>query len=217
VRHATAVRRLRDIAERCQRVCDLWRPGTGLAAVYAFGECTEPESETGTVEVVQILLVVHTGEDTIPWCTRPTEFSGLPSVLELDKAPVDWFFWPVATPIGNHAVVGAVRIWDRDDGIDTDALDALAAGDPVRFRLPPPGPARRRQQASDDLDTALAHLRGIRDRYWQRTWRGDHHASGMGPEDHLWDAVHGYLDLLDAAATPPVETTGTPGGTDPPE
>jgi hypothetical protein len=198
VRHATAVRRLRLIVERCQQACHLWDPGTGLAAVYAFGDCVEPPAETDAVDVVQILLVVHAEADDVPWCSRPPQFAGLPYVLELNKAPVDWFFWPVATPIGNHAVDGAVRIWDRDDGIGTEALDAIAAGRPGGFRLPPLGQARRRQQAADDLDASLRHLRQLRDRYWQRTWRDDHHAAGMAPEDHLWDAVHGYLDLLDA-------------------
>jgi hypothetical protein len=123
-------------------------------------------------------------------------------VLELDKAPIDWFFWPDATPVGNHVVEGAVRVWDREDGVDTEALDAIAAGRPDEFRLSPPGEARRRQHVTDDLDTALRHLRYLRDHYWQRTWRGDHHAAGMAPENHLWDAVHGYLDLLDAGDPP---------------
>lgn len=202
MRHVTAVRRLRHIAERCQRACHLWEPGTGLAAVYTFGECVEPSAQTNTVDVVQILLVVHAEADDVPWCSRPPQYAGLPYVLELDKAPVDWFFWPVATPIGNHVVQSAVRIWDRDDGIDTDALDALATGCPGEFRLSPPGEARRHQQEIDDMDTALRHLRYLRDHYWQRAWRSDHHAAGMAPENHLWDAVHGYLDLLDAVDPP---------------
>lgn len=196
MRHATAVRRLRLIAERAQQVCGWWEEGTGLVAVHAFGEVVEPPTESGAVEVVQVVLVVHAEPDQVPWCARPPEFAGLPYVLELEKAPVDWYFWPAALPVGNHAVVGAVRIWDRAEGVDGAALAALAAGRAEPFRPPPPGAIRRRQQTEEDLAAALAHLRRVRDRYWQRKWRSEHHTAGMYPENHLWDAVHGYLDLL---------------------
>ncbi|MEJ2579727.1 MAG: hypothetical protein P8Z68_11650, partial [Kineosporiaceae bacterium] len=144
MRHATAVRRLRLIAERAQQVCALWDEGTGLAAVHAFGEVVEPPGERASVEVVQVLLTVHAAADEVPWCARPPQFAGLPYVLELEKAPVDWYFWPAAIPVGNHVVTGPVLIWDRTAGIRTDALDALAAGRAEPLRQPRPGPAQRR-------------------------------------------------------------------------
>jgi hypothetical protein len=48
------------------------------------------------------------------------------------------------------------------------------------------------------MDAALAVLREIRDRYWDRDWRREHRAYGRYPENELWNAVEGYLDLLDA-------------------
>jgi hypothetical protein len=35
--------------------------------------------------------------------------------------------------------------------------------------------------------------------YWE--WRRDHKGLGIYPEDHLWCATHGYLDLLAATQT----------------
>ena len=50
-----------------------------------------------------------------------------------------------------------------------------------------------------DLGTALAHLREVRDKYWDHDWRREHRGYGRCPENELWDAVEGYLDLLDAS------------------
>jgi hypothetical protein len=35
--------------------------------------------------------------------------------------------------------------------------------------------------------------------YWDHDWRREHRGFGRYPEHHLWEAVHGYLDLYDAA------------------
>ena len=32
--------------------------------------------------------------------------------------------------------------------------------------------------------------------YWDREWRADHKGFGRYPEDHLWGAAHGYLDVM---------------------
>ena len=44
----------------------------------------------------------------------------------------------------------------------------------------------------------LTHLRRLEAGYWERDWRNTHRESAVYPENHLWDAVHGYLDLLTA-------------------
>lgn len=49
-----------------------------------------------------------------------------------------------------------------------------------------------------ELDATLAHLRRVERDFWERDWRVGHRGSGVHPENHLWDAVHGYLDLLAA-------------------
>jgi hypothetical protein len=45
---------------------------------------------------------------------------------------------------------------------------------------------------------AVDRLRSVAETaaYWEREWRRDHKGFGMYPEDHLWRATHGYLDLL---------------------
>jgi hypothetical protein len=36
--------------------------------------------------------------------------------------------------------------------------------------------------------------------YWDREWRADNKGLGWYPEDHLWRAAHGYLDLMSGLA-----------------
>lgn len=76
-------------------------------------------------------------------------------------------------------------------------MDALRAGDTEKLRLPVPAelPAR----LIEELATSLTYLRRIRDSYWEREWRRDNRGGpGIFPENLLWDATDGYLDLLDA-------------------
>ena len=84
-------------------------------------------------------------------------------------------------------------------GPDKQALAALEARDFGSLKRLIPEPVDERLQLRDDLDTALAHLREVRDKYWDRDWRREHRGGGRYPENELWEAVEGYLDLLDAS------------------
>jgi hypothetical protein len=98
-----------------------------------------------------------------------------------------------------RAIRGPVRIWSVDGGPDEQALAALEARDFGSLNRLVPEPADERLQLRDDLDAALARLREVRDKYWDRDWRREHRGYGRYPENELWDAVEGYLDLLDTA------------------
>jgi NAD(P)-dependent dehydrogenase (short-subunit alcohol dehydrogenase family) len=69
-------------------------------------------------------------------------------------------------------------------------------------------------QRAGELQAALDHLRGVRDSYWDYSWRRENRGGGRYPENKLWEAVQGYLDLLDPAhrrthgATPAVTGGG---------
>jgi hypothetical protein len=55
-----------------------------------------------------------------------------------------------------------------------------------------------RQRTVTELDRALGRLRDIHQTYWDRDWRRAHRRNGRYPENDLWDAVDGYLDILDS-------------------
>lgn len=194
MRHPTAVRRLRAIADRCQQVAGLWHDEPLLVGAYAFGAVLDDPAD---LAVVQVAFVLDLPPDDLTWCAQPRSCAGLPDLLEIDKAPVRWYWRPALWPVSNHLIDRPLRIWSLD-GPDTTALDALERGDAEPLRLPEPTRADARAQLAMELDASLAHLRRTEASYWERDWRRDHRGSGIYPENHLWDATHGYLDLLTA-------------------
>lgn len=210
MRHGTAVRRLRTIAERCHRVAGPWDDEDEPIplAAYAFGAVLDGNTD---IPVVQVALVLNLPADELTWCARPQSCSGLAHLLELEKAPVDWYWRPAVWPVSNHVIRRPLRIWSTD-GVEGAALDALAGGVAEPLRLPAPQPEHGQEQLAVELAACLAHLRRVEDAYWQREWRQDNRGSGIYPEHHLWDAVHGYLDLHAAVSAPaqPADPRPTP-------
>jgi hypothetical protein len=194
MRYGKAVHRLQTIAERCQQVSGLWDEAPPLTGAYAFGEVLDGPEQ---LDVVQVAFVLDHPAEELTWGARPTSCSGLPYLLELDKAPVDWYWRPAAWPVSNHVIIRPLRIWSPG-GADTAALEALAGRAADSLRLPSPDPRQEDEQLAFELEASLGYLRQIRDGYWERDWRAEHRGSGIYPENHLWDAVHGYLDLRDA-------------------
>jgi len=199
MRHETAVRRLRTIAEHCHQVYRLWTDEPLLIGAYAFGAVLDT---TADLDVIQVAFVLDLPPEELTWGAQPQSCVGLAHWLELDKAPVDWYWRPARWPVGNHVIDRPLRIWSVD-GPDTDALNALQRGAAEPLRLPAPAPGDAREQLTVELAASLAHLRRVEAAYWTRAWRAANRGSSFYPENHLWDAVHGYLDLLSAADSGP--------------
>jgi hypothetical protein len=194
MRYGTAVRRVRMVVERCQQMSGLWHEKPLVHGVYAFGSVLEPGHE---LSVVQLAFVLDLPADELAWCTQPQSCVGLPSLLEIDKGPVEWYWRPRAWPVANHLIHRPLRVWSLD-GPDVEALDALERGEAEQLRMPAPTAAEWHEQRATELAASLAHLRRVEAGFWERDWRSAHRGSGVYPEGHLWDAVHGYLDLLGA-------------------
>ena len=110
-----------------------------------------------------------------------------------------------------HPRPGAVLVHDGPDEAVLSALAERRFADLPRLE---PSPARAREQLAGDLDAALRHLREVRDSYWEHDWRNEHRGPGRHPEHELWEAVEGYLDILNATGPPsPGPGAGEPGGT----
>jgi hypothetical protein len=139
MRYATAIRRLRQIAEDAQQVR---LPGEDplVAAIYTFGTILEAPAQ---LEVVDIALVADEPADELTWGAEPPWTVGVVERLRLDKAPVRWFFRPTVWPVWNHHIREPLRIYSATDGPDADALTALAHSDAEHLRLPAPSAAER--------------------------------------------------------------------------
>jgi len=195
MRYETAVGRLRTIADRCQQASGLWDDEPLLTGAYAFGAVLDRRAD---VDVVQVAFVLDLPPEELTWLSQPQSCVGLPRLLQIDKAPVDWYWRPKLWPVSNHLIDRPLRIWSAD-GPEVAALDALARGDAETLRVPAPTAIEARVQRATELEASLAHLRAVEVAYWEREWRKEHRGFGVYPENHLWDAVHGYLDLLAAS------------------
>jgi hypothetical protein len=209
MRYTTAVNRLRAIAEACDRWGSVQDGLTEarLTAAYAYGPVLERPGMD--LDLVRVALVIGLPAEELPWGAEPPECSSLASVLRLDKAPVLWRFRSSERPVWNHAIHRPLPVWTLE-GVQSEALDSLAELRAEPFRLPEPSAAELTRQTQQEFVTSMAHLRTVRDRYWDDAdWRRAHRGGGRYPENHLWDAVNGYLDLLDARR--PEADTACPG------
>ena len=78
-------------------------------------------------------------------------------------------------------------------------IDALAARRLADVPLvAPPDDTALREQIAVELDASRVHLRHVTERFWEREWRHTHTGFGTYPEDHLWRAASGLLELIDA-------------------
>jgi hypothetical protein len=195
VRRATAIKNLRTLAEGCDRANP---PDVDpiLLEVYAHGRVLDPDIDD--LRIVDVALVLDLPAEEVTWWALPSVTGWFVMVLRLDKVPVRAQWRPSVWPVWNHAIRRPLRIWSLDGGVDGAALDALSAGQADRLRLSAPDPAEEAEQLSVELDASLAHLRRVRDGWDDREWHRTHKGDGVYPSDHLWRAVHGYLDLLDA-------------------
>ncbi|MET7489382.1 hypothetical protein [Streptomyces sp. NPDC005538] len=197
MRYATAVRRLRTVADSCTRAL-VFPAEPPLVAAYVFGPVLdEPGND---VEVVQVAFVLDMPAAQLSWGVEPPACSALAERLGVTKAPVHRVWRPAERHIVNHAIRRPLRIWSTA-GIDETALEALTHQQAEPLREDGPAPAQANAQRESERREALAHLRDIRDHYQDADWRRRHRSAGQPPETYLWSALDGFLELEDAATS----------------
>ena len=197
MRYQRAVEKLRILAEACERVKFFWSDTEPfLTAVYAFGEVVDGADP---LDDVQVAVAINLSPEEVPWESNPEGTDWLANELRLSKGGFMYLWRSHLDPVWNHYIRGPVRIWSVDGGPDEQALAALEARDFGSLKRLIPESADERLQLREDLGATLAHLREVRDKYWDHDWRREHRGNGRYPENELWDAVEGYLDLLDAS------------------
>src|SRR6266566_2310391 len=179
MRYKRAVEKLRILAETCERVKTFWFDMEPfLKAVYAFGEVVDGADP---LDAVQVALAINLSPEEVPWESSPEGTAWLANELRLSKGGFMYFWRSYLDPIWNHYIRGPVRIWSVDDGPDERALTALEARDLGSLQRLIPESADGRRQLREDLGAALAHLREVRDKYWDHDWRREHRGYGRYP------------------------------------
>ena len=96
MRHDTAVRRLRTIAEGCDKLGSLLDSEDGLVAVYAFGPVLDHPGED--LNAVSVALVMGLPAAELPRGVETTGCTSLAHLLRLlDRRPRSTL-WPARTP-----------------------------------------------------------------------------------------------------------------------
>lgn len=198
MRYRRVVEKLRVLADSCQWTTRLPIEEPFLREAYVFGEVLDGADP---VESVQVAFTIDLPADEVPWCSQPVGTAWLVDSLRLDKGGFAYWWRSRHEPVWNHVIREPVRFWSLDgpDEIVLDALRARRFADLPRITA---SPAEVRRRAQAELDGALGQLRAVHQKYWDRDWRHEHRGLGRYPENHLWEAVDGYLDLLDADHPP---------------
>ncbi|KAB8196524.1 hypothetical protein FH608_007255 [Nonomuraea phyllanthi] len=198
MRYRRAVERLRQLAQDCERTRRVPAQEPFLRAAHVLGDVLAGADPVDRLEVV---FVLNLPPEEVSWGAQPPGTAWLVDFLRLDQGGVDYWWRSRHDPVANHRIHDPVRFWSLD-GPDGAVLDALAER---RFDLvrEAPRPEEERADVEGELRTALEHLRAVRDSYWDRQWRRKHRGLARHPEHHLWEAVQGYLDLLDLSSDRP--------------
>ncbi|MEV4291996.1 hypothetical protein AB0K40_41380 [Nonomuraea bangladeshensis] len=195
MQYRRAVQRLRRLAETCDQTRRVAAAEPFLRAAYVFGGLLEGADPVDALEVV---LVLNLPPEEVTWGSQPPGTAWLVDFLELDKGGIVYWWRSRSDPVWNHHIREPVRFWSVEEGTDQDVLDALRDRRTALLRRETPGSAQDvRARTAEEREAALEHLREVHRSYWDRKWRRDHRGIGRYPEHHLWEAVEGYLELLD--------------------
>ena len=199
MKRSTAIGRLSDVADELDRA-KLWS-AVGVIAGYVYGPLVDGDDE---LERVSIALVVDEPADGVPWLSQPAHLEALAKFIRLDKLPIVWRWRPAEWPVWNHQIGRAACFWTRDNGRDDHVIDALRSRSIAGIQFAESADADSlRTQVEVERATARRHLASVTNSYGDREWRRDHKGDGAYPEDTLWAAAAGFVELDDWLNTPP--------------
>lgn len=199
MRYRRAVERLRMLADACQHTTR-WPPDDQplLREAYVFGEVLAGDDP---VDHVKVAMVLNLPPEEVPWESHPHGTEWLVHTLRLHKGGFGYWWRSRHEPVWNHYIRDSVRFWSVD-GPDEEVLQALSERRLSDLPRLTADPGEVRAHMAEALDVVLARLREVHANYWEREWRQENRGNYRYPENTLWEAVEGYLDLLDAKDPP---------------
>lgn len=194
MKYSTAVGRIRTVADELTSHAE-WRDEL-IVEAYVYGELLDAPP---TLERVALAFVVDLPPEEVTWLAHPAAPEAAVSLLRFEKYPITWRWRPLAWPVWNHEIVAPVRFWSVKDGADAATLDALASRELDSLEpLLPKVEETFLAQLRIEREVAKRHLESVVESYHDRDWRKSHKGFGVYPEDHLWWATSGFLDLDEA-------------------
>ncbi|MDH3260020.1 MAG: hypothetical protein OEM81_12605 [Acidimicrobiia bacterium] len=195
MKYNSAIGRLRQVADELTDHTSTWGNSV-IVEAHVFGDLL---AGPDTIEVIWLALVVDLPVEDVTWLARPAQAEATASILRFDKYPLRWRWRPTVWPVWNHTISRPVRFWSKEHGPDQTALEILANRRLGELAvLEPTDQAAYRAQLQTELEASRRHLGRVVNSYHDRNWRRDHNGFGVYPEDHLWWATQGFLELDDA-------------------
>lgn len=193
MRRSTGIGRLGEVGEGLDRAKQ-WSV-VSVTAGYVYGALLDGDHD---LEYVSIALVVDELAERVPWMSRPAHLEAMAKLLGLDKLPIVWQWRPAEWPVWNHQIDRAACFWSRDGGLDQTVIGALNARvtDGVQIAHPADADGLRRQVEIEHA-SARKHLAEVTAMFGDREWRRGHRGDGSYPEDTLWAAAAGFIELDD--------------------
>ncbi len=195
VRYRRAIEKLHFLAEKCQWTTNLPTDEPFVQEAYVFGEVLDGNDP---IEKLEVAFALNLPPEEVPWCSNPPGTPWLVDNLRLDRGGIEYRWRSRHEPVGNDHIRDPVRFWSLA-GTDEAVLNALAQR---RFADLPRQRANQeevRRRTAADLERAWAQLRAVHEKYWDEGWRREHRGTGRYPEEDLWDATRGYLELRDSS------------------
>ncbi len=194
MKRSTAVGRLNDVVEGLDRASG-W-PETTVERAYVYASPLDVEVE---LDHVSLAFVVNEPAASVPWMSRPPHLEVLAARVRFPKLPLAWHWRPAEWPVWNHKIDRAVLVWNREGGREEGALLALTSGELDGVTIAAP---KTRDELAAQLrverDVGRRHLASVSESFYDPHWRRAHRTEDVRPEDHLWWASAGYLELDDA-------------------
>lgn len=194
MRYETAVGHLRIAVDACQRAADSagrMRERPLVVALYVFGDLLAGPREP---ERSQLAFVLDLPVERVTWYSEPREGFYFADQMRINRYPFEYYWRPAAWPVWNHYIRDPVELWSIAG--PSGALEALAERRFDALIRALPSSAEEARQREVELAVSEEHLRDMLDRYWDQGWRRAHKFNGNHPEDHLWRATYGFLELV---------------------
>lgn len=179
-----------DLLRACERDQMIHRDSLLVVELWASGSILNPGDLPGGVEVV---LVVALPPEQLPWGVTPPVLRAFIKGHRLDTKAIVVHARPAGRPVCTRGLPRAARVWTTD-GADHGQLDALI--DPKSHGLQVS--SFNGVNASDREREAAVSRQFLVDavaNYWDREWRREHRGNGQTPEQLLWQALRGHLEL----------------------
>lgn len=199
MKYATAVRHLVTVGEAATDDLRLRDTSIGypLEELWVGGDILEGLQE---LDVACVVLVLDQPVADVTWLALNPAGQWIAERLRMTKLPMRWYCRPAGYPAWNPELHKVVRFWSAATQLDREVMENLRLGRFDSLPVVRPSDDQLMSQLAIEAVDCRRHLWHVLDHYWDESWRREHRAFGIQPEDHLWRASQAVREIEEATA-----------------